>query len=364
MLVTIAFLTCSNKSTSMNKYTLLVVGAVFCTGIFALNLDLTKGKKKPKPFRVMFYNVENLFDVEDDEGVDDADFLPSAEAKWTQERLDVKLGHIAQVIRAVGGEDLPDVVGFSEVENRKVLDFLLQNTDLKKEGYSIVHYDSPDKRGIDVGLIYRKDRFTFVKSGKYPVIFSVDNDKPTRDLLYVKGMLPNKSSLHLVVNHWPSRSGGASETEPKRMDAAKAAKRLCDSIQTNEKNANILLMGDFNDYPTNKSMREVMQAEIDSTNKSGSIYNMMGWQKGEGVGSHQYKGDWGFLDQFLASEALIKGSSGMQTWFNQAKVLKADFLLVKNEKYGTMEPSRTYGGKNYLGGYSDHLPVFVDIWMK
>ncbi len=349
---------------TMNKYKALAVAILFCGSIVALNVNSDKGKKKPKPFRVMFYNVENLFDVVDDNDVDDADFLPTAEANWTQERLDAKLGHIAQVIRAVGGENLPDVVGFAEIENRKVLDFLLQNTDLKKEGYSIVHYDSPDKRGIDVGLIYRKDRFTFQKSGKYPVIFPGDNDKPTRDLLYVKGLLPNQSALHLVVNHWPSRSGGASETEPKRMEAAKTAKRLCDSIQTSEKNANILLMGDFNDYPTNKSLREILQAEIDSNVTSGGLFNLMGWQKGDGVGSHQYKGEWGFLDQMIASEALVKGSSGIQTWFNQAKVLKADFLLIKNEKYGTMEPSRTYGGKKYLGGYSDHLPVFVDIWTK
>ena len=348
----------------MSKFKLLAVSFILCGSILALNTNWNKGKKKPKPFRVMFYNVENLFDIIDDENVDDADFLPSAQANWTQERLDIKLGRIAQVIRAVGGENLPDVVGFAEIENRNVLDLLLQKTDLKKEGYSIVHYDSPDKRGIDVGLIYRKERFTFLKSGKYPVIISDDNEKPTRDLLYVKGLLPNKSALHLIVNHWPSRSGGAPETEPKRMVAAKTAKSLCDSIQSNEKNANILLMGDFNDYPTNKSLREVLKAEIDSTVTTGNLFNLMGWQKGEGVGSHQYKGDWGFLDQIIASEALIKGSSGMQTWYSQSKVFKADFLLIKNEKYGTMEPSRTYGGKKYLGGYSDHLPVFVDIWIK
>jgi len=337
--------------------------------LMALSLAFTSwyylpSKKKEKYIRVMFYNVENLYDTVDDEGVDDAEFLPKSELQWNDERLQLKLNRIAEVIKAVGGENLPDVVGFAEVENRRVLDFLLQQTDLKKSGYFVVHYDSPDKRGIDVALLYRKERFALLKSASYPVPMLGDSAKPTRDILYVKGMLPNKSNLHVVMNHWPSRSGGTAETEPKRLAAAKVAKRLCDSIQANEQNANILLLGDFNDYPTNKSMRDILQAELDTTVSSGNLFNLVAWQKGEGRGSHCYKGDWAFLDQIIASEALVKGSSGIQTYFNRAAAFRGDFLLSKNEKYGTMEPKRTYGGKNYLGGYSDHLPVYVDVIMK
>jgi len=325
------------------------------------------GKKSEslKPLRVMFYNVENLFDTKDDPKVDDADFLPSAERNWNEERLNTKLNQIAEVINAVGAKGiLPDVVGFSEVENRSVLDFLLTRTSLGKLGYSVIHFDSPDKRGIDVALIYRKDRIKPVKFTKYPVIFPGDMDKPTRDILYVKAELPNKSTINILVNHWPSRSGGQAETEPKRIMAAQTAKRLCDSISFNDKAANILLMGDFNDYPDNRSIVETLGANGDTTSDNSSLYNMMAWQMAEGVGTQQYKGNWGFLDQFIISKSLKNGSNGVLTYFKNASAYRPDFLVEKNQKYGNWQPKRTYGGPKYLGGYSDHLPVVLDLWMK
>lgn len=339
----------------------ITLGLSTLLAMLACVILFESSKKKEKPFRVMFYNVENLFDTDDDANVEDEEYLPQGELHWDKEKMQTKLLHIAQVIDALGSGSLPDIVGFAEIENRKVLDLLLQNTELKKSDYSIVHFDSPDKRGIDVGLLYRKERFTFVKCGKYPVAIPGDTGKPTRDILYVKGLLPNASALHILVNHWPSRSGGTAETEHKRIAAAKTAKRLCDSIQFNEKNANILLMGDFNDYPTNQSLKEVLNAALDTGAVNAALYNLMGWQHGEGVGSHTYKGEWGFLDQVIASGALVKGTSGAKVFFKDARVFKADFLMEKNEKYGVMEPKRTYGGKKYLGGYSDHLPVFVDV---
>ena len=154
---------------------------------------------KMAPYRLMFYNVENLYDADDDPKIDDQEFLPGSEMQWTNERLNTKLNQIAEVIQAVGKQELlPDVIGLGEVENRKVLDFLITKTDLSSLGYSIVHFDSPDKRGIDVALLYRKDRFKPVKSHNYPVIFPGDMEKPTRDILYVKGELPNKSTLHVL----------------------------------------------------------------------------------------------------------------------------------------------------------------------
>jgi len=325
--------------------------------------DILK-KKKNARFRVMFYNVENLYDTVNDPKIDDEEFLPGSESNWTPERLTSKLNHIAEVINALGKEQLPDVVGFAEIENRRVLDYLLTTTDLKKNGYSIIHFDSPDKRGIDVGLIYRTSRFSVVKSTIYPVIFSGDMDKPTRDILYVKGNLPNKAPLHIFVNHWPSRSGGEAETEAKRLQAAKTVKRVCDSIQFNDKDANILLVGDFNDYPDNKSMTEILKASGDTTNLSSGLFNLMAWQKGGENGSHQYKGEWGFLDQVILSQSIMKGNQHIKTWFSQAHVFKPDFLIEKNEKFNNYQPKRTYGGKKYLGGYSDHLPVYVDLFMN
>ena len=313
----------------------------------------------------MFYNVENLFDTWDDPEVKDEDFLPGSESQWTEERLNDKLNKIAFVVESLDDKGiLPDIIGMAEVENRRVMDYLITRTKLGKLGYSVIHFESPDKRGIDVALLYRKDRVKPIKYTNYPVIFPGDMDKPTRDILYLKAELPNTSKLHVLVNHWPSRSGGQAETEEKRMMAAKTAKRVCDSISFNDKSANILLMGDLNDYPSDKSLTEGLQAEMDTSKSSATLYNMMAWQKAEGIGSHQYKGEWGFLDQFIISNSIRTGSSGLLTHFKNASAYRPDFLVEKNEKYGNWQPKRTYGGKKYLGGYSDHLPVVVDFWMN
>jgi predicted extracellular nuclease len=321
-------------------------------------------KKKNTAFRVMFYNVENLFDTEDDPKIDDQDFLPEGDLKWTKDRLETKYAHIAQVINALGKSQMPDIVGFAEIENRKVLDELLSKTNLGAKGYSIVHFDSPDKRGIDVGLIYQKDRFKLLKTMHYPVIFPGDMEKPTRDILYVKGNVNSKTPLHVLVNHWPSRSGGQAETEEKRIMAAKTARRLCDSIQGSDANANIILIGDFNDYPTDKSITQALGAEGDTLKKGSNLYDLMTWQNSKDHGSHQYKGEWGFLDQIIVSSSVVEGKANLHTYFKSAKVFKPEFVLEKNEKYGTMQPFRTYGGKKYLGGYSDHMPVYVDLYAK
>jgi predicted extracellular nuclease len=259
------------------------------------------------------------------------------------------LQHISEVIQAVGKQELlPDVIGLGEVENRKVLDFLITKTDISSLGYSIVHFDSPDKRGIDVALLYRKDRFKPIKSHNYPVIFPGDMDKPTRDILYVKGELPNKSTLHVLVNHWPSRSGGQKETEAKRIMAAQTAKRLCDSISFNDPNANILIMGDLNDYPSDKSLTEALQTQNDTAFANAKLYNLMGWQKGENVGSHPYKGEWGFLDQIIVSGSIVKGNNNIKTYFNQAKAFRPDFLIEKNEKFNNFNSTVLFFIRIYL----------------
>ncbi len=346
----------------MKKILAFILSAVLLSSAITL-LSFDK-KKKITPFRVMFYNVENLFDTEDDPKIDDQEYLPTSESQWTKERLETKYAHIAQVINALGKSQMPDIVGFAEIENRKVLDELLSKTDLGAKGYSIVHFDSPDKRGIDVGLIYQKDRFKLVKTMHYPVVFPGDMEKPTRDILYVKGTVNGKTPLHVLVNHWPSRSGGQAETEEKRITAAKTARRVCDSIQGSDANANIILIGDFNDYPTDKSITQALGAEGDTAKKGSKLYDLMTWQNSKTHGSHQYKGEWGFLDQVIVSSAIVEGKANLHTYFKSAQVFKPDFVLEKNEKYGTMQPFRTYGGKKYLGGYSDHMPVFVDLYAK
>ncbi|MBX7201521.1 MAG: endonuclease [Bacteroidia bacterium] len=319
-------------------------------------------KKYPeKIFRVGFYNVENLFDWEDDPLTDDQQFLSNGDYGWTKERFELKISHLAKVIRKIS----PDVMGVCEVENRKVLDYLITKTVLKKDGYSLVHYDSHDKRGIDVGLIYKKGRINVMKTASYPVVFPGDMSKPSRDILYVKGRTAAGQELHFLVNHWPSRSGGKEKTEHKRMLAAKTARRLCDSILFSDKDARVVLMGDFNDYPNDKSLTEGLGAQVDSTASGHQFYNLMGWQSTNNTGSYNYKGQWGFLDQFVVSSSLIKGNGGIQAFFKNTGVADFRFIFTKVKKGQIPLPFSTYNHEGkYIGGYSDHLPVYTDFYFN
>lgn len=319
---------------------------------------VTAKKKAKAAFRVGFYNVENLFDWEDDSQTDDQQFLPESTLNWTKERFERKIKNLAKAIKTFS----PDILGVCEIENRKVLDYLLTKTELKNSGYSFIHYDSPDRRGIDLGLIYRKGHFHVTKTGSYAVIFPGDMSKPTRDILYVKGRTSEGSDLHVLVNHWPSRSGGAEATEYKRIIAAKTAKRLCDSIRFNDKEANIILLGDFNDYPENNSLSTELGAQADSGLRNANLYNLMGWKQKAGEGSYFYKNNWGFLDQIIVSESLLKNTNSLYTHFNKVQVVREKFLLSGKKHAVRGIPFSTYQRETYQGGYSDHLPVFVDFY--
>jgi predicted extracellular nuclease len=317
-------------------------------------------KKAEKVFRVGFYNLENLYDWEDDPLVDDQQFLPDSALGWTKERFEKKIENLATVIKKLS----PDVLGVCEVENRKVLDYLVTKTPLKKEDYSVIHYDSPDKRGIDVGLLYKKGRFHVIKTASYAVIFPGDMAKPTRDILYVKGRTVAGQELHIVVNHWPSRSGGKEKTEGKRILAAKTARRLCDSILFSDNSSRIVMLGDFNDYPNDRSLAETFGAQIDSAFSGDGFYNLMGWRNDTTKGSYNYQGSWGFLDQIIVSSSLVQGTGGIQAIFKQADIVDYKFLFT-SKKHGFIGiPLSTYKTDQYFGGYSDHLPVYADLSLK
>lgn len=311
-------------------------------------------EQKSREISIGFYNVENLFDTFDDPDKDDDEFLPTADREWTQERYADKVVKLSTVISKLGNS-LPTIVGLCEVENQEVIEDLTKANALKKGKYEVVHYESPDMRGIDVGLMYRKDKFKVIYSKPIPVTLP-ETERPTRDILYVKGKVTKGPELHVFVNHWPSRWGGAEESEYKRILAARTLKANIDSIIATDSNALIISMGDYNDYPYNKSITEVLDA--DSLNSSSTLVNLMAGLEKEYRGSFNYRGDWGFLDQFIVTRTLtdhelpdIVSSSTMPYFFEE--------MVYTNEQYGDVKPNRTYGGTNYYGGYSDHLPVYT-----
>lgn len=317
-------------------------------------------------YRIMFYNCENFFDIYDDPQKRDEDFTPDGIKHWTEKKFQEKLMHISQVIAAVGGGKPPELVGLCEVENQFVLEQLTQKSPLRVFGYKIIHYESPDHRGIDVALLYQPSRFKPIYTQKIPVVFKDSNSRPTRDILYVKGTLVNGDTLNVFVNHWPSRWGGMLETEPKRMLAAALLRTKTDSILKENPKAKIFIMGDLNDFPTNKSLLVSLHAlhNFDTIIPT-ELYDLSWYlQEVKHLFSHRYHGEEGILDQMIVSGTLLDTTSTLYTTKDNAHIFNADFLLEK-DKYGPGKvPFRTYIGMKYHGGYSDHLPPYIDLFIR
>lgn len=309
---------------------------------------------------VMFYNVENLFDTIDDPAISDEDFLPTSEKKWTAERYNAKLAKLALVIAGVSANELPELVGLCEVENANVLSDLCQQKSLANGNYKFVHFDSKDTRGIDVALMYRSDEFEPVVKQSLPVIFTDDPDYKTRDILYVKGKLSGEE-VHVFVNHWKSRRGGNTKTEPKRVASAEVVRKKADEILKADKNAKIIIMGDLNDTPTDKSVFETLNATNNQHNtQNNELYNLMYDLAGNKQGTHNYRGNWSMLDNLIVSQAFF-ADKGYTVSRNGGQIFRPRWILHDNSKAGDFVPNRTYGGKNYYGGYSDHLPIYVQL---
>jgi len=346
-----------------------VLALMFSCGASKENVDKTKTVNYKLPdnterFRIMFYNAENFFDTKHDSAKWDDEFLPTGKKYWTERKFWEKVNHLAKVITSVGEWDPPAVVGMCEVENRYVLEQLVHHSPIKAIHYNIIHKESPDRRGIDVALLYRKERFKPINYHYYPINFPFNKRSKTRDLLYVKGLVLNTDTIHIFVNHWPSRWGGQQETEPKRMFVAKTLRHITDSIFRANPRANIFIMGDFNDEPENKSLREVLHArlEFEKTLPDTALYNLIGIiQKRTGQGTHKYHGTWGVLDQLIVSGALLNKVNKIYTAYELSHIFNADFLLEPDEKYTGKRLNRTYIGYKYHGGFSDHLPVYADI---
>jgi predicted extracellular nuclease len=282
-------------------------------------------------FSAAFYNAENLFDNEDDPETNDEDFLPESEKEWTEVRYQKKLKDVARVIASMPGKHLPDLVGLSEVENRTVLLDLVKQADLFAAGYMIVHKDSPDRRGIDVALLYKPDRFEVLYQD-YFTIPLVTNGKPTRDVLYVKGLVSEADTLHVFINHWPSRFGGKEKSAPNRNAVAAMVRYRVDSLLQNQPDCKILLMGDFNDNPDDESIVDILGGASmpDQTDKP--LFNLYAaaWSRGEGT--FNYRGDWGMLDQILISWSLKDATRGLSVKPDAAGILRKPWMIYTNEK--------------------------------
>lgn len=297
------------------------------------------------PHQAIFYNVENLFDTLDTAEKDDAEFLPTGENEWNTEKYTDKLAHINEVIAQF---ENPLLIGFCEIENAKVVQDVVDYGDLKKD-YSLVHFESLDERGIDNSLIYNKSILKLVDSGF--IRFDMpDGDRPSRDILWAKFERGN-DSLYVLVNHWPSRSGGEVESEPKRIIAATAAKNFIDSLQKINSQVKLLFMGDLNDAPTNAAPKLVME----------SLDPMIVKSSGKFGGTYNYRGEWDVLDHILLSKGLL-AEQGIRALKDSGKIHSFDFLITTYKEQ--LVPFRTFGGGKYLKGYSDHLPVSIDIMLK
>jgi predicted extracellular nuclease len=302
-----------------------------------------------------FYNVENLYDTINDSQIDDEEFLPQGKNKWDGARFQKKLDNLARVIDSIGNG--PSVLGLCEVENRYVLEQLCEHSRLKPKDYGIVHRNSPDKRGIDVALIYRKQDFTPSSDLGIRVQLPGDSAYPTRDILLVSGKLCGQP-VFIFVNHWPSRRGGELESAPKRMAAALAARRAVDSLQKISPDIPVILMGDFNDQPADASLVQGLKAE-GAAGKS-DLLNLSASLAEKGEGSHSYKETWNMLDNLIVSRKLTNQGKGLSLVPESAQIYRPVWM---HDKYARHQgaPYRTYAGPKFIGGYSDHFPVFFKL---
>ena len=316
--------------------------------------------------KIMTYNVENLFDTKHDSLKNDTEYLPDSELRWTNKRFYDKLHEVMQVIIGVGGDELPLLVGLCEVENNFVLDIMTKSDPYNQLGYDYVHYEGPDTRGIDVALLYQKDKFTPLASRPIPV--NLPNGQETRDLLYTCGTLSDSTMLHIIQVHFPSRREGALASELNREAAAKIARKVVEEIQEVDSQAAIIIMGDFNDNPSDRVPTTTLAALPYTSGSFGDLklYNLC-WDgtsfENKDIGSYFHDGEWDMLDQIIVSGALLNGNLSVRI-MPEAEVYHPKWISKRDKRTGEMIPKRTYVGPFYQGGVSDHFPVFMEMFFK
>lgn len=321
---------------------------------------LSKSCAKQAPLRVAFYNVENLFDTLDTPGKNDEEYLPDSEKLWGTERYGIKMDNLTKVINSMMEGGTPLFLGVCEVENKAVVEDLanrLPNLD------EVAHVESPDVRGIDNALIYNKSMFKVEMVEGLTVPFEGE-DYHTRDILHVKGKLCGLNEpVHIFVNHWPSRWGGTEESNYRRVNAATVLDAKLDEVIAEGGNPIFIIMGDFNDEPENESLSEVLGAMKynDDDIFPAARINLSADRDPETEGSHNYRGDWGQLDQIIVSGNLFMRDNPIISSTMKSTNFKQEWMLYFPKDSDEGVPSRTYGGPNFYGGYSDHLPVYFDL---
>jgi hypothetical protein len=335
----------------MFKYMQVAVVAVF---VLSGTICRAQGETLLKPGRIIFYNTENLFDTINNPETQDEDFLPQSKNQWNTKKYQVKLEHISKVLASMLDSIQPIAIGLAEVENKKVLEDLLAQPALKKFNLGIVHHDSPDERGIDVALLYNKDVIEEVFDAFLKVDFTFDPTDKTRDIIYFKGFMTEEFPVYFFVNHWPSRRGGKEDSEKKRVTAAMVLKAKIEDIYKGEPFARIVVMGDFNDNPSDKSVTYLCSGKYKYPLQQ-NLVDLMRLQESK----HEFSLS-DVFDQFIVSKNLMTSENSYYLCNSRAYIYKPLWLLYDHAKYGLI-PNRTYAAGHWVGGYSDHLPVYMDI---
>jgi hypothetical protein len=338
---------------------------LFFITVFFICSDILTGQtnnnKKYLVNTIAFYNVENLFDTINDPKTWDDDRTPKGRDRWTSHIYKKKINNISKVIAEIGFDltkEPPSIIGLCEIENRSVLEDLIKTESLSNENYEIIHFDSPDERGIDVAMLFKADRFTPTLSKTYPLYLKrKDGSRDyTRDHLLVSGYL-DKNPIHFIINHWPSRSGGQMRSEPGRILAGILNKKIIDSILELNPKANIISMGDFNDNPGDKSIKPILNTVYNKEEIiDGQLYNPMEELYKMGYGSYKYRGKWDMIDQFILSKNLVEDKNGL--FFLKAAVFNKKYLINPSGKYEGY-PYKSFAGGKFLNGYSDHFPIYL-----
>lgn len=316
----------------------------------------------PKSLIAAFYNVENLFDTVDEPLKNDDDFLPGSYLEWSDYRYMEKLQNIAESISGIHPGHMPAIIGLAEIENRRVLQDLTAQ-DVFQRKYDIVHFESPDRRGIDVALLYDRTLFTVQSKERIGVWLDGEDRRPTRDILHVQGTFDGEHSVHFFVNHWPSRREGTNITMPRRITAAQQLYRHAMGILRSDAMAKILIMGDFNDLPVSRSIAVHLNSRAHRSIKSDEFYNLAHRPYKKKMGSVFAKNRWLMFDQMLISLGMMTGE-GVKVSASRLTVHYDQKILFYDKGRSMYRPNRTYSGKKYHGGFSDHLPVYVRLDME
>ena len=332
-------------------------------------LTISQSLDKNKQYQLAclgFYNLENLFDTIvdlDTNKILQEDFTPNSSKQWNTKKYLHKMNNIAEVVSQLGvstaSSDGAAILGVCEIENKAVLNDLVAHPKIKSRNYQIIHHEGPDRRGIDCALLYNPKYLKNISSKSYALKMPNDSSFASRDQLLVTGDFLGER-MHFMVMHWPSRRGGEKRSRPKRIQAAILARAITDSIRKAEKNAKIILMGDLNDDPVSPSVKDFLKAEGDINKLSpNNFFNCMYTKYKKGIGSLAYRDNWNLFDQFIVTPTLLTTSSDYASLkYFSSSVYNKSYLKNKEGNFAGY-PFRTYVGSTFMGGYSDHFPVYI-----